>query len=149
MIEPEQPRTEHLLKNCLFFTASRLERLLRRWAEEEFARTGLAPSAGFAVMVVNDHPGLNQNELARILGLAPSTLTRFVDALERRTLLARRPEGRLTFLEPTEAGRALGPELAAAWERVWRRYSAQIGAEAGQSLAHRLNETAERLQEAP
>lgn len=134
--------TEHILNKCLFFTSTKLQRVLNRWAEEEFAQTGLAPSAAFAVMAVNDHPDMNQNELASILHLAPSTLTRFVDKLESRGLIIRRKDGRNTFLESTEKGLALHDELSAGWKRIWRRYADILGVDEGNELAAAINSAA-------
>jgi DNA-binding MarR family transcriptional regulator len=54
----------------------------------------------------------------------PSTLTGVLDRLERRKLVARRPnpaDRRSTLVVPTAAGRAAAREVAAAFERVAAR----------------------------
>lgn len=142
----ERLETEHLLHQCLFFTTGRLDRILTKWAEEEFAFSGLAPSAAFGVMVLNDRPGMNQNELSGILHLDPSTLTRFVDKLEARGLVTRRKEGRMTYLEPTASGKILQPELAAGWKRIWERYTKFLGIEEGNSLAAMIHSAGQILE---
>ncbi len=139
-------KTEHLLTQCLYFTATKLQRVLNRWAEDEFARIGLAPSAGFAVMVVNEHPGMTQNELASVLNLAPSTLTRFVDKLENKGLMHRKKDGRTTYLESTDKGLEIHEELSEGWKRVWRRYADILGTEEGNKLAAELNKVSEALE---
>ncbi len=140
-------KTEHLLNHCLFFTTGKLDRILTRWAQEEFASTGLAPSAAFAVMVINDRPGMNQNELAGILHLDPSTLTRFVDKLEIKNLIVRRKEGRMTYLDTTSKGLALHRELADGWKRVWKKYSDLLGMDLGNDLASRIHQAGLKLEE--
>lgn len=143
-----QPSTEHLLNGCLFFTTAKLDRLLTRWAEEAFGASGLSPHHAFAVMLVNDRPGMTQGDLATTLALAPSTLTRFVDRLETLGLMTRQQEGRLTLLHPTEKGRTLHPSLALAWQAFWKRYTSALGMDEGNGLAARLHSVAGQLQDA-
>lgn len=71
-------------------------------AEEAFATVGMSPSYAFLMMYVNDHPGVRQKDLSDQLNLAPSTVTRFVDALVQKGLLERRTEGRVAQIHPTQ-----------------------------------------------
>lgn len=142
----EKIPTEHLLNHCLFFTTGKLNRLLAKWAEQEFALTGLPPSGAFAVMVLCDRPGMSQTELAGILHLDPSTLTRFMDRLEEMGLVKRRKEGRMTMLEPTPKGRDLWPALDAGWKRIWKKYTDVLGTETGNDLAARIHQAALKLE---
>lgn len=138
--------TEHLLNHCLFFTTGKLNRLLAKWAEQEFAFSNLPSSGAFAVMVLCDRPGMTQSELAGILHLDPSTLTRFLDRLEELKLVKRRKEGRMTMLEPTPEGRNLQPALEAGWKRIWRRYTEVLGVDVGNDLAARIHQAAVELE---
>ena len=74
-------KSKSILHNCLYFTANSLSRVITRMADDEFRRTGLSPSHAFLMMLVNDNPGIGQKELCEQLHLAPSTVTRFIDAL--------------------------------------------------------------------
>lgn len=49
----------------------------------------MSPSHAFLVIRVNEQPGLTQKELADLLKLAPSTVTRFLDDLERKGYIVR------------------------------------------------------------
>lgn len=140
------PSTEHLLNGCLFFTTAKLDRLLTRWAEEAFASTGLSPHHAFAVMLVDDQPGMTTGELASLLALSPSTLTRFVDKLEAQGLVRRSQEGRQTLLHPTDKGHALHPALSVGWQSFWHRYTGLLGVEEGNALAAQLHSVSETLQ---
>lgn len=140
-----QPTTEHLLNGCLFFTTAKLDRLLTRWAEEAFGGTGLSPHHAFAVMLVNDKPGMTQGDLAATLALSPSTLTRFIDKLENLGLMTRTQDGRQTLLHPTAKGRGLHPALALGWQSFWKRYTGILGMDEGNGLAARLHAVAGQL----
>ena len=73
-----------LLHSCLYFTANALAREVTRLADDSFAETGLSPSHAFLVMVAANSPGIGPSELGDGLHLAPSTITRFIEALEHR-----------------------------------------------------------------
>lgn len=139
--------TEHLLQGCLYFTTAKLDRLLTRWAEEAFAGTGLSPNHAFAVLLVNEKPGMNQTDLSSVLNLSPSTLTRFIDKLESKGWMTRTQDGRQTLLHPTAKGTQNQALLAAGWAEFWKRYTDILGIDEGNGLAATLNRTAARLQD--
>jgi len=124
----------HLLQGCLYFTANSLARVLTAIAEEEFKKTGLAPNYAFILMLICEKPGLMQKEISEYLQLTPSTITRFVDKLENKKLLARRTEGKTVCVDPTEEGKALLEDIKAAWERLYYRYADVLGTEESERL---------------
>jgi len=76
--------------------------------------------------------------LGQATGQRPSTLTGVLDRLERRGLVARRPnpaDRRSTLVALTADGRAAADEVAAAFERVAGRLPAEIAADADRLLA--------------
>jgi DNA-binding MarR family transcriptional regulator len=136
-----------LLDCCLFFTANSLARVVTRMGEEEFARTGLSPSSAFLLSLAAEQPGVSQKELAESLHLAPSTVSRMVDALARRGLVAKESRGRNTYVTPTQAGLDMLPAVQEAWKSLYRRYSAVLGEEAGQELTRLTREAYRALDE--
>ena len=124
----------HLLQGCLYFTANSLARVLTAIAEEEFKKTGLAPNYAFILMLICKKPGLMQKEISEYLQLSPSTITRFVDKLENKKLLARRTEGKAVCVDPTDEGKALLEDIKAAWERLYYRYTDLLGTEESERL---------------
>lgn len=75
---------EHAYCRCLYFSANALARAVTRIAEEEYAAVGLAPSHAFILMTVNKQPGITAGEVADIMLLDPSTVTRLVEKLEKQ-----------------------------------------------------------------
>lgn len=140
--------THCLLHNCLYFSANALARALTRLAEEAFAPTGLAPTHAFLLMLVVEQPGITPSTLAGHLHLAPSTVTRLVDALIYKQLLEKRPKGKASHIFPTKAGKELLEHVAKAWKSIYLRYSEILGEQAGNDLAQAINAACERLGQA-
>lgn len=113
--------------NCLYYSATALARKLTRMAEEEFRPTGVAPSYGFVLMSVNQQPGITAGEIAGIMQLRPSTVTRLVDKLEEGRYLRRQAEGKLMRVFPMQRSVKLDGRLRAAWRGLYRRYTETLG----------------------
>jgi DNA-binding MarR family transcriptional regulator len=134
------------LDNCLYFTANSLARVVGRMAEEAFGDTGLSPSHGFLMMLVTERPGITQKELAQELHLAPSTVTRFVDTLQRKGLVTRESEGKLSRVSPTDKGLLLREPIAQAWKALYHRYSEILGEDEGRRITAMVNRASRRLE---
>lgn len=134
-----------ILHDCLYFTANSLSRIITRMAEEEFRKTGLSPSYAFLVMLVMDDPGIGQKALCEQLNLAPSTVTRFVDALVQKGYLTRQSIGKTANIYPTAQGIALRESIDAAWTSLHMRYAAVLGLEAGDELTAAIDRAAAKL----
>ncbi len=136
---------KNLIHHCLYFTANSLSRVITRMAEDEFKLTGLSPSHAFLMMLAIDQPGIGQKELCENLQLAPSTVTRFVDALFNKGFLTRKTEGKTVKIFATDRGSELKTPIAQAWERLYHRYADVLGQEEGDALAHLIDESAQKL----
>jgi DNA-binding MarR family transcriptional regulator len=134
-----------LLHDCLYFTANSLARVITRMAEEEFRKTGLSPSHAFLMMLVNDHPGIAQKELADNLQLAPSTVTRFIDSMVYKGYLTRQTEGKASKVYPTGEGKNLQSTIEDAWKNLHMRYAKVLGLREGDALTAMIDVAHDKL----
>ena len=93
-----------MLSCCLYFTAGNLARAMNDMANTCFQPTGLNPSQGFALLCVIDEPEIQPSVIAERLGLAPSTITRVIDALRNKGLVEAESGGRTSLISPTKLG---------------------------------------------
>ena len=112
---------------CLYYSANALARVITKIAEEEFAAVNLAPSYAFVVMTINKKPGIQSGELAEIMMLTPSTVTRLVDKLISQNLLKKHTEGRTVLIYPTPLSVELYPQITLAWSKIYKRYIDILG----------------------
>jgi len=138
-------KSKSILHNCLYFTANSLARAITRMADDEFRPTGLSPSHAFLMMLVNDNPGIGQKELCEQLHLAPSTVTRFVDALVYRGFLTRRTDGKAAKVCATDAGAKLHKPIEDAWTNLHRRYARILGLENSDRLTAMIDDASRKL----
>jgi len=139
--------TSLYLQNCLYFSANALARNITRMAETAFKDTDLSPSYAFAIMLVNEQPGITIKELSEHLHLAPSTLTRFVDKLVYRDLVERKQNGKLTQVYPTENAAAIQKDIEAAWKQLYEDYNAIIGKEFGDELTQDIFKANQKIED--
>lgn len=145
-MKSETRSSEHLLDCCLFFTANALARTISRIGEELFAPVGMTPSYAFLLMLACEQPGISQKELAALLHLTPSTISRFVDTLTRRGLLRKHEEGRSVLIHATQEGEALLPAVRDAWRRLYEQYSSVLGHAQGAKLTRMTSQACRKLE---
>lgn len=146
--KPTPPREQaNPFGGCLYFTANAVAREISRLAEEAFAPSGLCPSGALLLKLVVDRPGIAPSSAAEVLHLAPSSVTRFADALERKGLVEREHVGRQVLLSPTTAGKRKLRAVQSCWETLHAQYTRLVGAKRADKLASELCTAAERLGE--
>ncbi len=128
------PTLDDHFDGCLYFSISRLQRRINKMAESAFADTGLAPSHAFLLMALDEKDACNAGELSDLMGMAPSTITRFVDKLAREGLCERRMEGRVSYASITPKGRALMPAIRDSWKLLFDAYNRRYGEQRADQL---------------
>jgi DNA-binding MarR family transcriptional regulator len=112
----------------------------RRW-REALAPWDLSPHHVRALRVVTDRSGTRLSELAEALHIAPRSATEVADALQARGLVERTPDPtdrRAVVLAPTEEGRRVQAEIAAARAADNRDLFARLDADDRATLARIL-----------
>jgi DNA-binding MarR family transcriptional regulator len=84
--------------------------------------------------LVITYPGSTPGHLAEVLALAPSTVTRFADALQRKGLIERQSHGKQVSLHATAAGEAKRPAINAATDRLMAAFTQTLGLEGTTTL---------------
>jgi DNA-binding MarR family transcriptional regulator len=103
-----------MFEECLYFNSNALARTVTRIWTEAYRPYDLSPPHAFLLRVVLAKPGLLPRELAEELSLSRSTITRFLDSLEQRDLLIRKPtekDGRELQIYPTKAAKTIHQKL--------------------------------------
>ena len=131
--------------NCLYYSSNALARVVTKMADAEFAAVDLAPSYAFVVMTVNKNQGIHAGELAEIMMLTPSTVTRLVDKLESRGLVKKHREGRIMMIYPTAASVEISEAIKAAWYRLYLRFTHVLGEENARQLTGSVFQSAIKL----
>ncbi|MBO9596559.1 MAG: MarR family transcriptional regulator [Cohnella sp.] len=136
------------LRECLYFTASRLQRIVTRIVDDEFAKCGLPPNGAFLLLAVLEEEGINQKKLGETLHLQPSTVTRLIEKLVRKGVIYNRVEGRSSLIYTTDKGKALEPVIHECWERLRVYLNDILGEKESNELTLRLDQVSEMLEKA-
>jgi DNA-binding MarR family transcriptional regulator len=128
-----------ILTDCLFFTAGALARQLSSMADTCFRPTGLNPSQGFALMCIVDEPGISPSAIAERLALAPSSVTRIIETLQRFGYVTTEVRGRSVSASPTPAGQQHHARVLEAWRELHEAYSEKLGGAEGDKLCREIH----------
>ena len=122
----------------LLMRAARGQR--RRW-RDTLAPWELSPHHARALRVVTDRAGTRLSDLAEALHIAPRSATEVADALQARGLVERTPDPtdrRAVVLTPTDEGRRVQREIAAARAADTRDLFSRLDADDRAALARIL-----------
>lgn len=78
-----------MFERCLYFNTNSLARKLNSHWEKAFSKFDLPPSHGYLLRLVLNNPNMTQQKISEELHLNKSTVTRFVNTLEKKGLLER------------------------------------------------------------
>ena len=118
--------SDHFNK-CVFFSASVLSRTLARIAEEQFAAFDLSAPQGFFLIALRKAPGITASDLATVLCLDQSTVTKTIDRMVLKGLVQREPVGRSVRVFLTGKGEVKEVEAKSAWLKTRQAYGKAIG----------------------
>ena len=109
------------VKSCLYFTISRLFRIVNKVAEESFSELDICTTNAFLMFILQDKPkGMSVNEISEALTIAPSTVTRFVDKLIIKKYVERVKSGKQSFTKLTRTGKNIIPKVYECWDVLFK-----------------------------
>ena len=121
-------KNEKEISECLYFTISKMFRMINRIAEESFEKIDIYPTHAFLMMLLKEEKdGLSVNEISSFLAIAPSTVTRFVDKLVSKGYVVREKMGKNSFTKITEKGLDEIDEIYEAWQGITEKIEELVG----------------------
>lgn len=121
-------KNENQVKSCLYFTISRLFRVVNKVAEEAFTQLDICPTHAFLMIILQDEEeGMSVNRISEALTIAPSTVTRFVDKLVVKKYVERIKVGKQSFTKITREGKKIMPEIYKAWDHIFEEMEKIVG----------------------
>lgn len=136
---------ETFLDSCLFFNTNALSRYLLKLAQNQFNHLNMSPAHASLMLLVYDNPGVNPKQLGIYLHLTPSTITRFIDALEKKEILIRKTRGKSTFIYPSDEGIKLKKPIALAYKNLYLEYTRILGRDTAMELSMKIHNAAVKL----
>ncbi len=118
---------ENFYSDNLYYTTTALAREIASVAETTFMDLGLTPSDAYLIMTVNEKPNIQPTEISEKILLAPSTITRMIEKLEKRSIVTRSNEGKYTFVAPTAKGKDLYIAIVQKWKEINATFLSKLG----------------------
>jgi len=117
------------LENAFISSVGALRRELRRVYDRELAPSGLSLAFALPLVLIAEHPGMSQRELAERLEIEGPTLVRLLHQLGAMDLVMRQQnpnDHRANTLHLTASGRAAAKRLRRAMDGVRARLLAAV-----------------------
>ena len=138
---------QEYLYDSLFFSVSKLNRNVQRVAEEIFRPTGLPPSYGLLLLLLDEWKELSPSKISETLDIKPSTTTRFLDRLQKQNIVVRRIEGKYSYISLTPFGLSKLPEIKGAFETLEYKLQKLVSARVSTREKPILLEMADQIKE--
>ena len=149
---PPEPKFEHLdpLTTRVFLAFGRLMHLQRLVMLRSVGSQGVHPREIFALMLLREHDGMSQRELASVFHLSPPRVSMILRSLEESGAIERRVDEldrRLVRVFLTPEGRRREEEQRAVFEDYVRRTLGALSEQDREELERLLTELAARTEE--
>lgn len=106
------------LSSNIYIASNAFARQISAMADEKLKPLGFSASYAFVLLAADRRGGIGQKELSEEFHLAPSTITRFIDKMEKKGLLSRVQNGKAVSVELSEKGRNLITEIKIALAEI-------------------------------
>ena len=139
-----------MFDRCLYFNVNALARMVNKEWDRAFEPYGLSPAHGYMLRMVLAKPGISQKELAEELRLEKSTITRSVDALQKKGFVTRKrnsdTDARESSIHPTARARSIHNELETLGDHLYKHMAAAIGNKDLKAFVARVREITGKLE---
>jgi MarR family transcriptional regulator, organic hydroperoxide resistance regulator len=129
----------------LYYTTTAFSRQIASIAEVAFADLGLTPSDAYLIICVNEKPNIQPTEISEKILLAPSTITRMIEKLEKRNIVTRATEGKYTFVAPTAKGKEIYGSVIQKWDEIGAQFTQKLGDSTVSNLVQFTTQAAKML----
>lgn len=133
-----------MFERCLYFNINALTRAVNRIWDNAFAEFELSPSHAYLLRLVLANPGMAPKQIVQELKLEKSTVTRFIDALQKKGLLVRKQaetqDARELGIYPTRKAEKIAAQLEDKGNTLYRQMVKTIGKSDLTSLVKQLRD---------
>lgn len=137
-----------MFERCLYFNTNALARKLNATWENAFGKVGLSPSHAYLLRAVLKKPGVTQQELAKEMNLNKSTVTRFIEVLEKKNLLVRKSSSqdqREKLIHPSAQAIEMSDQLEALGNELYTSMCELIGNDSLEMFVNSAREINDKL----
>lgn len=134
-----------MFDRCIYFNLSSLTRKITRIWQEEFSPLGLSPSHGYLLAAMAANPAASQKELSATMELDASTITRFIDALDRKKLIEKTSTGKGARFKLTPLGLKTSKRVGRLMEDLFGQMQNTFGKKDFKSFVDRLHQARQNL----
>jgi len=138
-----------MFEKCLYFNSNALARSVTRIWTDAYKKFDLSPPHAFLVRVVLSDPGILPREIAEKLSLSRSTVTRFLDSLEKKGFLERKTtgaDGREIKVFPTPQAVKIKEDLIKTREELMGKMESLFGEKEILETVGKLREVRKKLE---
>lgn len=134
-----------MFERCLYFNINALTRAINRIWDDAFAEFDLSPAHAYLLRLALANPGLTPKQISQELKLEKSTVTRFLDTLERKEFILRKQgisgDAREQGIYPTKKSKKIGTRLEEKGNHLYQTMVNSIGKTELTTLVKKLRNT--------
>ncbi len=119
-----------MFERCVYFNTNALARKLNARWEQSFKQYGLSPAHGYLIRLVLEQPGISQQFIGETLILDKSTVTRFINKLEKTGWVLRETsetDQREKIINPTEKAKKIHRKLRDLGDELYSSMKQRLG----------------------
>lgn len=106
---------------------NRFSRNITAFFDERLSGYDLAVSYIEVILFINHEAECSQKQLATEMGLAPSTITRFIDKLVKKGFVERNRKGKEVYVKLTSAGYKIAGKMKRDYEQAVKELQQLLG----------------------